>query len=160
MDAHRELNRLAGSLASESIAGALVYGIAAGDRPLVGAFARGVERTQRLRFDHPGLATVATRSGDALVIQNDIGETDAHVVVVKVVERSVTVIYTDVHLPRLLFLQRMLAGHEIHWEDTRSRGGGEASEDLYHLAVGRFSGGLRVRARRLSWSCSGRAWSS
>ncbi len=138
MDAHRELNRLAGRLASESIAGALVYGIEAGDRPRVGAFARGVERTQRLRFDHPGLATVATRSKDALVIQNDIGETDAHVVVVRVVERSVTVIYTDVHLPRLLFLQRMLVGHEIDWEDTRSRGGGKASGDLYHLAVGRF----------------------
>ena len=139
MDAHRELNRLAGRLASESIAGALAYGIEAGDRPLVGAFARGVERTQRLRFDHPGLATVATRSRDALVIQNDIGETDAHVVVVRIAGRSVTVIYTDVHLPRLLFLQRMLAGREIQWEDTRSRGGGKASEDLYHLAVGRFS---------------------
>jgi pyruvate,orthophosphate dikinase len=138
MDAHRELNRLAGRLATESIAGALVYGIEAGDRPLVGAFARGVERTQRLRFNHPGLGTVATRSGDALVVQNDIGETDAHVVVVKVIDRAVTVIYTDVHLPRLLFFQRMLARHEIHWEDTRSRGSGAASDDLYHLAVGRL----------------------
>ena len=138
MDAHRDLNRLAGRLATESIAGALVYGIEAADRPLVHAFARGVERTQRLRFSHPGLGTVATRSGDALVVQNDIGETEAHIVVVRVVDRAVTVIYTDVHLPRLLFFQRMLAGHEIRWEDTRSRGGGAASEDLYHLAVGRF----------------------
>jgi len=138
MDAHRELNGLAGRLASESIAGALAYGIEAVDRPLVRAFARGVERTQRLRFDHPGLGTVATRSGDALVVQNDIGETDAHVVVVKVVDRAVTVTYTDVHLPRLLFLQRMLAEREIHWEDTRSRSSGAASDDLYHLAVGRF----------------------
>ena len=138
MDAHRELNGLAGRLASESIGGALVYGIEAADRPLVGAFARGIERTQRLRFDHPGLGTVATRSGDALVVQNDIGETDAHVVVVKIVDRAVTVIYTDVHLPRLLFFQRMLAGREIRWEDTRSRGSGTGGEDLYHLAVGRF----------------------
>jgi len=139
MDAHRELNRLAGRLASESIGGALAYGIEAGDRPLVGAFARGVERTQRLRFDHPGLGTVATRSGDALVVQNDIGETDAHVVVVRIVERTVTMIYTDVHLPRLLFLQRMLSGQEIRWEDTRSRGDGASGGDLYHLAVGRFN---------------------
>ncbi len=138
MDAHRELNGLAGRLASESIAGAMVYGIEAGDRPLVHAFARGVERTQRLRFNHPGLGTVATRSGDALVIQNDIGETDAHVVVMKVIGRAVTVIYTDVHLPRLLFFQRTLAGGDIHWEDTRSRGSGAANEDIYHLAVGRF----------------------
>jgi len=139
MDAHRELNRLTGRLASESIAGALAYGIAAEDRPLVGAFGRGVERTQRLRFDHPGLGTVATRSGDALVVQNDIGETDAHVVVVRIVKRAVTLVYTDVHLPRLLFFQRMLGGQEIRWEDTRSRGSGAASEGLYHLVVGRFN---------------------
>ena len=141
MDAHRELNQLAGRLASESISGALAYGIEAADRPLVGAFARGVERTQRLRFEHPGLATVATRSGDALVLQNDIGETEAHVVVIKVVEREVTMIYTDVHLSRLLFFQRMLSGREIHWEDTRSRREGAVGEDLYHLAVGRFVAG-------------------
>ncbi len=138
MDAHRELNGLAGRMASESIEGALVYGIETADRPLVGAFARGIQRTQRLRFDHPGLGTVATRSGDALVVQNDIGETDAHVVVIKIVERAVTVIYTDVHLPRLLFFQRMLGAREIVWEDTRSRGSGKGGEDLYHLAVGRF----------------------
>jgi pyruvate, orthophosphate dikinase len=138
IDAHRELNALAGRLSSESIAGALAYGIEAADRPLVRAFARGVERTQGLRLDHPGLGTVATRSGDALVVQNDIGETDAHVVVVKIVDRAVTVIYTDVHLPRLLFLQRMLASSEIRWEDTRSRGGGGAGDGLYHLALGRF----------------------
>jgi pyruvate,orthophosphate dikinase len=138
MDAHRELNGLAGRLASESIAGALAYGIEVGDRSLVGAFARGVERTQRLRFDHPGLGTVATRSGDALVVQNDIGETEAHVVVVRIIGRTVTVIYTDVHLARLLFLQRMLSGQEIGWEDTRSRVDGATAGDLYHLAVGRF----------------------
>ncbi len=138
MDAHRELNRLAGDLASESIAGASVYGVQPADRPLVHAFAQGVQRTERLRFDHPGLATVATRSGDALVLQNDIGETEAHVVVVKVVQRTVTLVYTDVHLARLLFLQRMLAGHEISWEDTRSRSDKAVSDDLYHLAVGRF----------------------
>jgi pyruvate,orthophosphate dikinase len=138
MDAHRDLNRLTASLASESIAGAKVYGLRPADRPLVRAFARGVERTERLRFDHPGLDTVATRSGDALVVQNDIGETEAHVVVVKVVGRTVTMIYTDVHLARLLFLQRMLAGNEIHWEDTRSRSDSAVSDDLYHLAVGRF----------------------
>jgi pyruvate, orthophosphate dikinase len=143
MDAHHELNLLAGRLASESIAGALAYGIRTSDRRLVRAFARGVERTQRLRFDHPGLGTVATRSGEALVLQNDIGETDAHVVVVKVVDRTVTVIYTDVHLARLVFLQRMLTAHGIRWEDTRSRSGDTAGDGLYHLAVGRFTADSR-----------------
>jgi pyruvate,orthophosphate dikinase len=141
MDAHRELNALAARLASESISGVQAYGIEVADRPLVGAFGRGIERTERLRFQHPGLATVATRSGEALMLQNDIGETEAHVVVIKVVELTVTVTYTDVHLSRLLFFQRMLSGREVRWEDTRSRGESDAREGLYHLAVGRFTAG-------------------
>ena len=136
MDAHRELNRVQEGLATETIDGARAYGIAERDRPLVQAFARGVQRTQRLRFDHPGLGTVATRGGDALVLQNDIGETDAHVVVIRVVGLSVTITYTDVHLARLLFFQHMLGGRGLHWEDTRSRTADALHEDLYHLAVG------------------------
>ncbi len=143
MDAHRELNRLQERLSTESIDGAHAYGITDDDRPLVAAFARGVQRTQRLRFDHPGLGTVATRSGDALVIQNDIGETDAHVVVIRVAQESVTVTYTDVHLARLLFFQRMLGGRGMAWEDTRSRSTDDRHDDLYHLAVGRTAASSR-----------------
>lgn len=141
MDAHRELNALAARLAGESISGVLAYGIALADRPLVAAFGRGVERTQRLRFQHPGLASVATRSGDALVLQNDVGETEMHVVVIRIIERTATVTYTDVHLSRLLFLQRMLSAREVRWEDTRSRGEGDSRDGVYHLAVGRFTAG-------------------
>ena len=117
MDAYRELGALARQPASESIS-AVLPDVA--DRQLVGAFGRGVERTERLRvFEHPGLATVATRSGEALVLQNDIGETEAHVVVIKVVGRAVAVTYTDVHLSRLLFFQRMLSGWGFRREDMR-----------------------------------------
>jgi len=144
MDAHRALNRLAATLAGESIAGALAFGIEPDDRALVGAFGRGVQRTERLRFEHPGLSTVATRSGDALVVQNDIGETDAHVVVVRVTGNTVTVIYTDVHLPRLLFLQRQLAAHDVRWEDTRSRSSDSSGGELFHLAVGRVHAASRA----------------
>ncbi|HMD57888.1 MAG TPA: PEP/pyruvate-binding domain-containing protein [Solirubrobacteraceae bacterium] len=138
MDAHRELNRLTAEIAGESIAGAMAYGIASDDRAFVSAFARGVQRTERLRFNHPGLATVAMRSGDALVLQNDIGESDMHVVVVRIVDHTVTLTYTDLHLSRLLFLQRMLAETDISWEDTRSRSD-DREGGFYHLAVGRFS---------------------
>lgn len=48
------------------------------------AFMCGVEKTRRLKFDRPGLATTSTRCGARLTIQNDIGETDAHVVVIAV----------------------------------------------------------------------------
>jgi hypothetical protein len=91
MDLHKVLNRLAGACAGESVAGAHVYGLASGDRPLVEAFMRGVNETRGLKFDHPGLGTTATRAGDRLVIQNDIGATDAHVVVVAVEGNAVTI---------------------------------------------------------------------
>ncbi len=148
LDAHRQLNDLARRLATESIAGALVYGIEAADRRLVAAFGRGVQRTQRLRFGHPGLGTVATRSGDALVIQNDIGETEAHVVVIRVTAATVTVTYTDVHLSRLVFFQRMLRRVQVSWEDTRTHAGDRASEGMFHLCVGRFEAGSQAEVER------------
>ena len=138
VDAHRQLNRLQERVASDSIDGARVHDLADEDRPLVAAFMHGLQRTQRLRFEHPGLDTLATRSGDALVLQNDIGQTYAHVLVVRVVGRELTVTYTDVHLERLLFFQRLFAGRGVTWGDTRSRNDREMEDGLYHLATGRF----------------------
>jgi hypothetical protein len=84
MDLHKSLNRLSASHAEEVLMGAHVFGLAPEDRPAVEAFMRGVESTRKLKFDHPGLGTTAARSAARLTIQNDIGETDAHVVVVAV----------------------------------------------------------------------------
>ncbi len=84
MDAHRELNALQARIATESIDGARVYDLAPGDRDLVRASMRGVHSTERLRFDHPGLGTIATRTGPTLLLQNDLGTTDAHVLVIRV----------------------------------------------------------------------------
>ena len=72
----------------------------------------GVNRTAKLKFNHPGLATTATRAGGRLVIQNDIGTTDAHVIVIHVEGLTVSVTYTDVHAERLAFFQDMLKPHE------------------------------------------------
>ncbi len=138
MDAHRELNALEARIASESIDGARVHGVEPADRPLIHAFMRGVGASERLRFDHPGLGTIATRAGEALVIQNDLGETDAHVVVIRVSGRAVTITYTDVHLARLLFFQDLLGRWPVVWDDTRSRSDAVADGGLYHLASGRF----------------------
>jgi hypothetical protein len=115
MDLHRELNRLQISLAEESLDGARVYGIADDDRALVAAFMAGVNTTALLKFDHPGLGTTATRAGDRLVIQNDIGTTDAHVLVVHVVGLTLTVIYTDVHSERVQFFQSLLEPLGFQW---------------------------------------------
>jgi pyruvate, orthophosphate dikinase len=138
MDAHRELNQLQARIATEIIDGARTHDLGSGDGTLVRAFMRGVHATERLRFDHPGLGTTATRIGASLVIQNDLGETDAHVVVIRVNGRVVTINYTDVHLVRLLFFQDLLSPWDVVWEDTRSRTDRAIEGGLYHLASGRF----------------------
>ncbi|NTV10725.1 MAG: hypothetical protein HGA47_08105, partial [Zoogloea sp.] len=105
MDLHKALNALQARIAEEHIDGASCYQIDDADRPLIAAFMRGINRTRGLKFDHPGLDTTATRSGARLVLQNDIGTTDAHVLVVHVEAMRVSITYTDVHLQRLLFFQ-------------------------------------------------------
>ena len=139
MDMHKALNRLQQRIASETIDGARAYDIGEDDRTLIRAFMRGVEQTSRLRFDHPGLGTTATRSGARLVIQNDIGTTDAHVLVVHVEGLEASVTYTDVHLQRLLFFQSLFEGYRVQWEDTRSRRDAAVGEELYHLSLGKFA---------------------
>ncbi|EGY01353.1 hypothetical protein AZA_57138 [Nitrospirillum viridazoti Y2] len=137
MDLHRDLNHLQATIACEEVAGAKAYGLEDADRATVAAFMAGLNRTAPLKFDHPGLDTVAVRSGDTLLIQNDIGTTEAHVLVVKVVGRSVTVIYTDVHLSRLRFLQTLSEDSGLAWQEVRAR---EATvlekEDLFYTTHG------------------------
>ena len=138
MDAHRELNRLQAEIATESIDGAHVHDLTESDRARVRAFMRGVHATERLKLDHPGLGTIATRSGPALVIQNDLGTTDAHIVVIRVTGRVVTLTYTDVHLARLVFFQDLLDSFPVAWQDTRSRNDPSMEDGLFHLATGTF----------------------
>lgn len=130
MDLHKELNALQAALAQETLDGAAVYALADEDRPRVLAFMAGLNRTAKLKGDHPGLATTATRCGPRLVIQNDIGTTDAHVLVVHVEGLTVTVTYTDVHPERLAFFQSLLDRFQPAWQTARpgTLGAGNAFE--------------------------------
>lgn len=148
MDMHRALNALQATLAGEAIDGCRAYGIRATDRAQIAAFMSGVNRTAPLKFDHPGLAATATRVDDELVLQNDIGATDAHVLVIHVSGRSVTVTYTDVHLPRLLFFQSLFEGYEVNWQDTRSRKDAAMEGGVYHLCVGNYMAPGNAQLRR------------
>ena len=139
MDLHKALIRLQAAIAVESIDGARVYEIKPADRSLVKAFMRGVNQTAPLKFDHPGLGTTATRAGDKLVIQNDIGTTDAHVLVVHVIGQTVALTYTDVHLQRLLFFERLFERYKVQWEDTLSRKDKTMESGVYHLSIGRYA---------------------
>jgi len=139
MEMHKFLNRLQAEVATDTVEGALTYGVRGNDRSLVAAFMKGVNRTAPLKFDHPGLGTTAAKSGEKLVIQNDIGTTDAHVLVVQVVGNSATVTYTDNHLSRLLFFQGMFADWAVVWGDVHSRTDRGFENGVYHLCTGTYA---------------------
>ncbi|MGO8972116.1 MAG: DUF47 domain-containing protein [Steroidobacteraceae bacterium] len=139
MDLHKAINALQAALAEESIDGARVWRIDAADRPLIRAFMSGLNETARLKFDHPGLATIATRSGARLVIENDIGTTDAHVLVLHVEGLSAILTYTDVHARRLKFFQKLFEPFGVHWDDTLARSSERLGEEPnYYLSIGRY----------------------
>lgn len=135
MDLHKRLNAMQAELAEETVDGAAAYNLAEADRPLVAAFMSGLNRTAKLKFSHPGLATTATRTGGRLVIQNDIGANDAHVIVVHVQDYTISVTYTDVHPERLAFFQDMLKPRSATWESERTAALAGAP---FYLATGRI----------------------
>ena len=120
MDLHKQLNALQRGLAEELIDGAATYNLGPGDDTLIRAFMAGLNRTASLKFNHPGLGTTATRAGNRLILQNDIGTTDAHVIVIHVEGRTVNLTYSDVHLRRLQFFQALFARFAVVWTDPRS----------------------------------------
>ena len=135
IDVHKALNALQAQLAEESLDGAAVYRIDEDDRPAIQAFMKGLNRTAWLKFDHPGLATTATRAGERLVIQNDLGTTDAHVLVIHVQGLTADVSCTDLHPERLDFFKSMLGQYLVTWQEDRL---GQAGASTFHVASGRF----------------------
>jgi uncharacterized protein Yka (UPF0111/DUF47 family) len=131
MDLHRELNRIQSRLTERILDGASVYGLAETDQPLVQAFMRGVNATAPLKFGHPGLGTTATRMGSQLVIQNDIGTTDAHVLVIHVADLNLSFIYTDIHRARLRFFKGLFDQVGMQWNER-----GPAADGQYETCVG------------------------
>lgn len=145
MDLHRALNRLASRLATETIQGASAWQLAddGSDVPRVSAFMAGLNRTRDLKLDHPGLDTASTRDGPRLLIQNDIGTNDAHVLVIQVdtaVERPVTTLtYSDLHRQRFAFFQQQLAEIGARWTDSGTRTTpGMNNDAAYHVGTARF----------------------
>ena len=96
MDLHKELNNLLSLITLESIDGANVFDIKEQNRFIIQSFMKGINRTAKLKFDHPGLGTTATQIGDKIVIQNDIGETDAHVIVISIEGNIINITYITI----------------------------------------------------------------
>jgi hypothetical protein len=139
MDLHKALNRLAADCSEEILAGAHVFGLHPEDRTPVESFMQGLNETRALKFDHPGLETMATRSGGRLLIQNDIGTTDAHVVVIVVKKNSVTVTYTDVHRARAKFFIGLFDKFEAKWSGLdRHTAAGLGDDNSFFLVTGQY----------------------
>jgi len=139
MDLHKALNRLAAGCAEEVVAGAHVFGLRPEDRQPVESFMRGLEQTRALKFDHPGLDTMATRSGERLLIQNDIGTTDAHVLVVAIHDNAVTVTYTDVHRARAKFFVDLFEEFPAEWSGLdRQTADGLGDDGNFYLVTGHY----------------------
>jgi uncharacterized protein Yka (UPF0111/DUF47 family) len=139
MDLHKALNRLAANCAEEILAGAHVFGLHAEDRSAVEGFMKGLNETRTLKFNHPGLDTMATRSGGRLLIQNDIGTTDAHVVVIAIKRNAVTVTYTDVHRARAKFFISLFDKFEATWSGLdRHTTSGLGEDNSFYLVTGQY----------------------
>jgi uncharacterized protein Yka (UPF0111/DUF47 family) len=139
MDLHKALNRLAADCSQEILAGAHVFGLHPEDRAAVESFMQGLNETCALKFNHPGLETMATRSGGRLLIQNDIGTTDAHVVVIAVKKNSVTVTYTDVHLARAKFFIALFEKFQAKWSGLdRHVATGLGDDNAFFLVTGQY----------------------
>lgn len=121
MDMHKLINRLAATLTGQDVDGAHVWNIADEDKERIAAFMRGLHRTALLKFDHPGLDTAATRDGDQLIIQNDIGTNDAHVLVIHVTAKHVTLTYSDLHRTRFRFFRELLLEIGAKWSVVEPR---------------------------------------
>jgi uncharacterized protein Yka (UPF0111/DUF47 family) len=121
MDLHKALNAMQVELTEERLDGAAVYHIDNSDRPVIAAFMAGLNRTAPLKFNHPGLGTTATRAGNRLIIQNDLGTTDAHVIVIHVEGLRTQMTHTDIHPERIQFLREMLKQYPVSWGEEQSR---------------------------------------
>ncbi|MBD3892542.1 phosphate transport regulator [Hydrogenophaga sp.] len=134
MDLHKQLNAMAVAVATENIDGAHVWQVDEADRPLIRAFMRGLARTAALKFNHPGLDTAVTRDGARLLIQNDIGTNDAHVLVIQVEGQTIHLCYSDLHPTRFDFFRQMLQQRGFVWTVFEPRVSGELNQGKpYHV---------------------------
>jgi uncharacterized protein Yka (UPF0111/DUF47 family) len=138
MDLHKAINALAEQTAVETVDGARAHRLNDDQRARLQAFMRGLNRTAPLAFGHPGLGTTAVGSDSRLTIQNDIGATDAHVIVIHVEGLAVEVTYTDVHRRRAKFFIGLFDHLGVDWSPLDERAAPGLSEAAFLLVNGRL----------------------
>ncbi|MEG6508946.1 DUF47 family protein [Methyloligella sp. 2.7D] len=148
MDAHKAINALQAETAVETLAGARVHNLSPRARGLVEAFMNGLNRTAPLKFDHPGLGTTATEHEGRILIQNDIGTTDAHVLVVRIDASTASLTYTDIHRQRLGFFKSLFEDWDVDWTDVDTRRSGRLENASYLLTTGSYRAGDEAELAR------------
>ena len=116
MDLHKCINAIASTISTENIAGAHAWHVLPEDHARIEAFMHGLQRTAPLKFSHPGLDTAATRDDKRLLIQNDIGTNDAHVLVIEVSDKKIELTYSELHKGRFEFFRTMLEKIGFEWQ--------------------------------------------
>lgn len=139
MEAHRAINALQAATAVETLAGAKVHNLSKRSRKHVEAFMAGLNRTSPLKFDHPGLGTTATEHDGRTLIQNDIGTTDAHVLVLRIDDLTAILTYTDIHRQRLKFFQSLFDEFGVVWENADMRSSDQLENKSYLLTTGTYT---------------------
>ena len=92
----------------------------------------------------PRLTTVI-RSGSRLIIQNDIGATDAHVIVIAVEALTTTVTYTDIHHARAKFFMAQLDRFAVEWSGLDQQTAKGLSDGAFFLVTGRHQADTEER---------------
>lgn len=83
---------------------------------------------------------MATRSGGRLLIQNDIGTTDAHVMVIALKKNTITVTYTDVHRARAKFFVALFEAFAATWSGLdRHVAEGLGEDGTFYLVTGNYA---------------------
>lgn len=116
MDLHKCINTIASTISTESIAGAHTWHVLPEDHARIEAFMHGLQSTAPLKFSHPGLDTAATRDEQRLLIQNDIGTNDAHVLVIEVRDKKIELTYSELHKARFEFFKALLEKLQFEWQ--------------------------------------------
>ena len=81
-------------------------------------------------------------------MQNDLGTTDAHVLVVAVEKLTVTITYTDIHLPRLAFFRDLFASFNVQWSASEQHTARQFESGGFALTVGVYRAGDGEELRR------------
>jgi uncharacterized protein Yka (UPF0111/DUF47 family) len=136
-DLRLALEALQRTLVKESVDGASAYGLAEGDRALVAALMAGLNRTMALKFGGPDLEVTATRSGNDVHFQIDLGRGEPHALVLCVSSAACRLTLADPHLQRVRFFQGLMHGFGIQWTETASRESRSGrGRETYHLCPG------------------------